>query len=138
MKKYHIEYNQTRKYSPLSVWVHKATTRDKVEWRNSETYEPPFPNKVVLKGYPYLVVSVGDFELEFASSHEVRHCISILNQKNLPSTKSMVCSGSTTYTGYNHWLASYPANLKSWKLREKTVSLLLQSLKMVGSSGISF
>ena len=138
MKKYRIEYNQKRKFSPISIWVHKSISDDKVEWRNSEEYKPPFPDKVVLKGFPYLVVLVGNVELEFSSSYEVEHCINVLNQKNLPSTKDMVCSSSTTYTGYNHWLASYPAGLKSWKQRQKTVRIIAQSLAEVTSSGINF
>ncbi len=52
--------------------------------------------------------------------------------------KNMVCPSSTTYTGYNHWLVSYPAHLKSWKLRQKTVNILSQSLAAVQSSGINF
>ena len=138
MKKCRIEYNQQRKYSPVSIWVHQSIAAENVEWRNSEKYEPAFPDKVVLKGFPYLLVSVSGFELEFSSSHEVEHCIAVLNQKNLPSTKNMVCSISTTYTGYNHWLASYPADLKSWKQRQKTVSILRQSLEEVASSGVNF
>ena len=138
MKKWRIEYNQKRKYSPISIWVHKTISEEKDEWRISDKYEPPFPKEVVLKGFPYLIVSVGDYELEFASSNELEHCISILSQTNLPSTKNMVCSSSTTYAGHNHWLASYPAELKSWKLRQKTVNLLSKSLVEVKSSGTNF
>lgn len=138
MNKWRIEFYRSRKFSPVSWWVHEARAGEGVEWRHSETYDPPFPNKVALKGFPYLVVSIGNFELEFASSYEVKHCIDVLSQKNLPSTKNMVCQSSTTYKGYNHWLASYPAYLKSWKLRQKTVGLLSQALKSVRSNGVSF
>ena len=138
MKKWRVEYSQQRKFSPISWWVHQAINNKKTEWRHSENYEPPFPKPVVLKGFPYLIVSVGNFDLEFASSYEVEHCINILSQKNLPSTKSMVCPNFTTYKGYNHWLASFPAYLKSWKLRQKTVNLLAQALAEVKSNGISF
>lgn len=120
--------------------MHKAVlaASPTAEWRNADQYEPPFPSCVFAKGFPYLLVTVDGFELEFASSHEIRHCIEILQQKHLPATKNLVCKNSTTYQGFNHWLAIYPASLKSWKQRQRTVKTLTKALVELESAGIRF
>ena len=140
MKKWRIEYNKDRKFSPISWWVHKSIDESTQinEWRESKCYKPEFPKKVVLKGFPYLFVKVGEFELEFASSYEVKHCMEILEQKHLPCTKNLICQGSTTYSSFNHWLAIYPSDLQSWKKRQHTVKLLKNTLAELNQSGIRF
>ncbi|UJB70679.1 hypothetical protein HRE53_06320 [Acaryochloris sp. 'Moss Beach'] len=140
MKKWRIIYHPQRRFSPMSWWVHKAVLEASptTEWRNADQYEPAFPPCIFAKGFPYLVVTIDGFALEFASSHEVRHCIEILQQKHLPATKNLVCQNSTTYQGFNHWLAIYPASLKSWKQRQRTVKILTKTLVELESAGIRF
>lgn len=140
MKRWHIIYHPQRKFSPVSWWAHKAVleTSPTTEWRNAEQYNPAFPPYIFAKGFPYLLVTVDGLDLEFASSHEVRHCIEILQQKHLPATKNLVCKNSTTYQGFNHWLAIYPASLKSWKQRQRTVKILTKTLVELESAGIRF
>lgn len=124
----------------MSWWVHKAILEASptTEWRNAEQYNPTFPPCVFTKGFPYLLVTVDEFALEFASAHEVRHCIEILQQKHLPATKNLVCKSSTTYQGFNHWLAIYPTSLKSWKQRQRTVKILSKTLVELAQAGIHF
>lgn len=124
----------------MSWWVHKTVpeTSSPSEWKDSAEYEPAFPVRVVTQGFPYLLVTIDGVELEFASSYEVRHCIEILQQKHLPATKNLVCKTSTTYQGFNHWLAIYPASLKSWKQRQRTVKILNNTLVEIEREGIPF
>lgn len=115
MKQWRIEYYANRNFSPMSWWVHQCIDENIQidEWRKLKLYEPEFPPQIISKGYPYLFVTIDGYELEFSSSHEVKHCIKILEQKHLPNTKNLVCQGSTTYGGFNHWLAQYPSGLQS-------------------------
>ena len=140
MKNWRIEFNEIRKFSPISVWVHNVPS-DHPEidaWCYASRYEPPFPKKVVSKGFPYLSVNIFNFDLEFASTQEVLHCIEILEQKNMPSTKNMVCPASTTYSGHNHWLATFPGEFKSWKRREKIVKVLKSTLRELQAEYVNF
>lgn len=124
----------------MSWWVHKAISEASptAEWKDAGKYKPTFPPCVFAQGFPYLLVTIDGFELEFASSHEVSHCIETLQQKHLPTTKNLVCTTSTTYQGFNHWLAIYPASLKSWKQRQRTVKILQNTLVEIEREGIDF
>lgn len=136
MARWRIEYYPERRFSPVSWWVHRHREPD--EWRQAQVYQPPFPEKDASKGFPYLLIQINGYELEFASSNEVYHCINILQQRHLPNTKDLVCPQSTTYQGFNHWLATYPAKLKPWRKRQQTIKVLENTLKELMQSGYNF
>ena len=128
MKHWKLHFSKTKVFTPISIWVHKAPKKSSIQWRDFPFHEPPFPKKIPLKGFPYIEVIIFNFSFYFASSYEILHCIEVFNQKNLPSTKELIQTSSTTYSGYNHWLATLPGNLKSWKKRKKITKVLQKVL----------
>jgi hypothetical protein len=103
-----------------------------------EEFVPPFPFKVVGKGFPYLKVTFLGNELEFASMLEVDHFREVLMQKNLPTTTSLSAIRGTDYGPNNHWLSRLPANLKSWVKREKLVAAMNKVKRDIESAKINF
>jgi hypothetical protein len=90
-------------------------------------WEPPLPKAVPGKGYAYYFVEVGDFTFEFASLEEIDVCISVLEQKHLPSTDKET---ETARMGPgSHWLNKLPSRVRPWRYREKAVEYLRKARK---------
>lgn len=138
MSRWKITYHKHRKLSPLSYWVHQGTDKNDRAYRECTTFEPPFPNKIVGKGHPYLKVAILGAELEFASMTELEHCITILSRKVLPTTISLSKARGTGYGPNNHWLSRFPAHLKSWAKRERLVATLKKVKYEISKDGIGF
>lgn len=124
--------------SPISYWVHCGVNEDDISYLNCIEFNPPFPKKDPLRGFPFLLVEVSGFQFEFASSLELAHCIEVLEQKNLPTTTSLSNDRGTGYGPNNHWLSRLPGKLKSWSKREKVLSALSKAKKESEARNIDF
>jgi len=122
MAKYRVEYTEEYKPSPLSVWVHRPI--DSKIWCDATHYEPELPNKIVNKGYPVCVIEHKRQELTFSSKEEIDHCISVFENKVLPTTHEL--ANNSWMKGYQHlhWLSKWPGNIKSFKDRKAIIKLL--------------
>ncbi|SFM71342.1 hypothetical protein [Marinobacter zhejiangensis] len=123
MSKYWVEYVKEYRPSPASLVVHRPL--DCEHWSGATKFDPPLPQPEVGKGYPVSKVEAKGYELSFSSMEEVEHCIDVLSQKNLPTTRSLA-EESWLGQGYQHlhWLTKLPSALKSYKERQKIVRLL--------------
>ena len=107
-------------------------------YSNCTEFEPPFPPKDPLKGFPLLTVQILGFEFKFASRLELEHVIDILSKKKLPTTIELSNERSTGFGPNNHWLSRLPGNLKSWAKREKITRALIRTIADIEKSGIEF
>ncbi|UPW20110.1 hypothetical protein M0C34_07570 [Agarivorans sp. TSD2052] len=138
MSKWKLQHFKSRKTSPISYWIHKGVNEEETGYSWCTEYEPPFPEKDPTKGYPYLTVSVQGFEIEFASLLEIEHFLSVMEQKNLPTTLALSELRGTGYGPNNHWLSRFPAHLKSWVKREKIITAVKKAKTSVEVSGNDF
>jgi len=138
MSKSKLIYTESRKISPVSYWVHYGMDEHDRPYSQCDDYTPPFPPKDPVKGYPYLLVTVIGFELEFASSLELDHCIEILMQRNLPTTTYLSEQRGTGQGPNSHWLSRLPSELKSWSKRERIVAALIKAKEKLLSEKIRF
>lgn len=123
MPKYWVEYVQEYCPSPVSVVVHRPL--DCEYWSGATKFDPPLPEPEIGKGYRIYKVEVKGCELSFSSMEELEHCIEVLSQKNLPTTRSLT---ERSWLGkgsqHLHWLSKLPGALKSYKERQEIVRLL--------------
>ncbi|MDO6579353.1 hypothetical protein [Alteromonas stellipolaris] len=138
MSKWKFKYGHQRPTTPISYWVHKGVGEDDTYYSNCTEFTPPFPKKDVIKGYPFLTVTVLSFDIYFASMFEVNHFLSVMEQKNLPTTMALTEQRGRSLGPNNHWLSRFPARLKSWKKRETIILAVKKAQKEIESSGISF
>jgi len=138
MGRWNMTYHINQKKSPVSYWVHKEVREKQIPYDLCREYRPPFPLKDPLRGWPYLRVSASGFDFEFASLHELNHCINILGKKLLPTTQSLSHERGSGKGPNSHWLSRLPAKLKSWKKREKIVSVLRQVKQELKKSQVHF
>ena len=119
MKRRWIEFADTWRRSPMTFWVHHAA--DGKPWYSAQRFDPPAPQPVPGKGYPYFFVELDGFTFEFASLDEVDFCISRLGQRHLPDTKAETrgVSGPGAY-----WQNKLPKGVLSWRYRQKAVKYL--------------
>ena len=122
MSKWRIEYRDEFKGTPVSFWVHKNL--DDMVWTQANRFDPPLPAPVADKGYRYLVVDALGTELEFASVEEAEHVLSVLSQKNMPSTTQLSRERTASYGPNRHWLSRFPCKLKPWSKRQKLIPLI--------------
>lgn len=122
MAKYWIEYTDSFQPSPLSYWIYKPL--DNVAWLHSSRFEPDLPKKDSLNGYKIYKIEHKGHELFFISVFEIEYCISILEQKVLPTTFEL--AEKSWMKGYQHlhWLTKWPADIKSYKDRLAIIKLL--------------
>lgn len=138
MSKWDISYNDSFYRTIVSYWVHVGVDEDKCSYYSCKKFEPPFPAKVFGKGFPYLTIKTEGTSFVFASLAELDHCIDVLSQKNMPTTR-MLSEKRDENSGPNkHWLSRFPAKYKSWNKREKLVKAFQKSKKEIVKSGISF
>lgn len=126
---------KNRRKTPISYWVHKGIGEDVKGYSQCDEFDPPFPKKHVLEGYPFLTVTVLGFEIEFASSLEIAHFLSVMEQRNLPTTNYLSSLRGNGYGPNNHWLSRFPSKLKSWAKREKIIAAVQKakaSLEVLG------
>ena len=133
-----IIYTEDRRFSPISYWVHHGVGEEETAYSNCTKFDPPFPNKDPIMGYPYLLVQVLGFELEFSSSLELDHCIEVLSQKNMATTNQLSNIRGTGAGPNTHWLSRLPSELKSWVKREKIVAALEKAKTKAGAKCIGF
>jgi hypothetical protein len=126
VKRHWIEYRDERPASPLTFWVHRAV--GDAPWYESQEFEPPRQPVVPGRGYPLFKVECDGFTFEFASLCEIRACIETLAKKVLPRTIDLSRERGTAKGPNSHWLSRLPANVKSWKYREKAVVCLGEAL----------
>lgn len=138
MSKWKLEYNATRIATPISYWVHKGLGEDEKPYNSCTEFSPPFPKKDVMKGYPRLMVTVLSFKIQFASKYEVEHFLSVMKQKNLPTTMSLSNKRDRHYGPNTHWLSRFPAHLKSWKKREIIISAVSKAMQELEASKYDF
>jgi hypothetical protein len=140
MPRFELRYSPARTPSPVSFWVHRAAdpALDAEGWIRADRHHPPMPPAVAGRGFPNLYVEVGERELHFASSVEVRHVIEILSRNPLPTTRALSRARHATAGPNQHWLARLPGELRSSKRRQQLVKLLERALEAVGREGAGF
>jgi hypothetical protein len=138
MSQWKISYHTSRKFSPISYWVHEGIGENVNPYMECEEFVPPFPYKLMNQGFQYLQVTFQGNELGFASMLEVDHFREILMQKNLPTTKSLSVIRGTGYGPNNHWLSRLPANLKSWVKREKLIAAINKVKREIENAKVNF
>jgi hypothetical protein len=138
MSRWDLRHHEERKFSPLSVWVHRGVGEDEPAWIDGPEHSPPFPGGTPLKGYPYLIVTVLGFDLEFASGQELDHCIEILSRKNLPTSRALSRVRGASHGPNRHRLSRFPATLKLWAKRERIVSGLTSAREAIRKRGVEF
>jgi hypothetical protein len=126
MEKWSVRYTEDFKPGPLTFWVHRET--DGRPWYEATAFEPPLPKPVPGAGFAALYVQVFNVELHFASVPEVRHFLSVMRQKNLPTTRRLSTERGTSSGPNSHWLSRLPADLKAWRKREKIIKIIENAL----------
>ena len=126
MKKWHIEYNPNYTETPLSFWAHKHV--DHEVWCYAKKFEPVLPKAIPCKGFPMLIVNVFGVELEFASVAEVEHFLSVISQKNMPTTQQLSRQRTNNYGPNRHWLSRLPSGIKPWSKRERIIPIVESAL----------
>jgi len=122
MQNWRIEYRAEYTPTPMSFWVHKHLGSE--VWADADAYEPSLPKPIPGRGFPILFVAVAEVELQFASMEEVDHFLSVVRQKNMPSTIALSRQRGANHGPNAHWLSRLPARLKSWSRREKLIPLI--------------
>jgi hypothetical protein len=107
----------------MACWVHLPV--DTKRWIDATEFDPPAPSPVPGKGYPVYFVEFDHFVFQFSSLAELRVCIDVLAQKNLPNVKTE-WSGRTGPG--SHWLNKLPAHVLPWAYRREAVAYLRESL----------
>jgi hypothetical protein len=126
MKKWRIEYNSNYIETPLSFWVHKHL--DHEVWCYAQAFEPVLPKAIPCKGFPMLIVDALGVELEFASVAEVEHFLSVISQKNMPTTQQLSRQRTNNYGPNRHWLSRLPSSIKPWSKREQIIPIVERAL----------
>lgn len=125
MKRHWIEYHETQPRSPMTGWVHRrVAARDNLA--GEIVRDPPLPAVIGGRGYPEFHVEYHGFTFSFASFAEIRTCVQVLGQRNLP--RSVDLSMEQEIGPNRHWLSRLPAKVKPWKYREKAVAYLTEAL----------
>ena len=126
MKRWRIEFTEKYQPGPMSFWVHLPV--DNAVWYGATQYEPPLPQAIPGKGFPVLYVNVFGVELQFASPEEVGHFLTILSQKNMPTSLRLTQQRGADYGPNNHWLSRLPAKLKPWRRRQRFIPIVERAL----------
>jgi len=128
MAKYWLEYTEKYEESPLSFWVHKPIDAD--IWKDANKFDPPLPNKIIGKGYKIYKIEYKGCEFCYSSLEEIEHCISVLGNKVLKTTREL--ANNSWVKGYQHlhWLTKWPGNHKSYKDRQEMIKLLNKVKKL--------
>ena len=126
MKKWRIEYNSNYTETSLSFWVHKHL--DHEVWSYAKKFEPVMPKAIPCKGFPMLILNVLGVELEFASVAEVEHFLSVISQKNMPTTQRLSRQRTNNYGPNRHWLSRLPSDIKPWSKRERIIPIVENAL----------
>jgi hypothetical protein len=74
--------------------------------------------------YATFFVELDGFTFRFASLAELDHCVEILSQRVLPTSRRLSEIRGTGYGPNNHWLSRLPKGTKTWKHRQKAVAYL--------------
>ena len=122
MSKWRIEYRPKYQNTPMSFWVHKNL--DGEAWIRSKEFDPPLPEAIPVKGFPYLVVDAMGTDLEFASIEEAEHFLYVISQKNMPTTRQLSRLRTEAKGPNSHWLSRLPADLKPWSKRQKIIPIM--------------
>lgn len=138
MSKWNFKYQKTRKFTPLSYWVHKGVNEQENGWTWCKDFTPSFPKRHPVKGYPYLTVTVHATVLEFASMKELDHFVDVLSRKNLPTTIFLSKQRGSSAGPNRHWLSRLPSKLKPWSKREKIISVLSKVRADMEKKGLEF
>jgi hypothetical protein len=103
----------------MTFWVHHSA--DEEPWYRARQYDPPAPDVVPGRGYPYFFVEVDGFTFQFASLAEIDFCLACLGQRHLPDTGPET-QGRTGPGAY--WQNKLPKAVMSWRFRQKAVKFL--------------
>jgi hypothetical protein len=119
-----IEYREEWwKRSPMAFWVHLPV--DRKRWIDAAELDPPAPAVVPGQGYPVYSVEYDGFVFQFSSLDELRVCIDVLGQRNLPDVRMEWHKRSGPGS---HWLNKLPGHVLAWAYREGAVRYLRESL----------
>lgn len=124
MKKFHVDYAETWKNSPLAYWVHRETDR-KPFWE-AEAFDPPAPRKDLNGKYKIYHVEFDGVDLEFSSREQYQHFIEVMSCRLLPRSLDLSRERCSSCGPNSHWLSRLPADLKKWKTRQTLVKYLLE------------
>ncbi len=109
----------------MSYWVHVEV--DGKHWLDAREFVPPLPLPVAGRGYAGFFVELDGFTFYFASLAELDHCVEILSQRVLPTSRRLSEIRGTGYGPNNHWLSRLPKGTKNWKYRQKAVKYLSEA-----------
>lgn len=114
--RYRIEFVANWRHAPVAYWVHAWSEQ---EARDTTLAAPPA--EVRHRGYRCLWVEVPDAELCFTSEAQLAHCIEVLEQVPLPSTRRLAALRPGGMGPNSHWLSRLPARLKAPRARARLV-----------------
>ncbi len=138
MKKWEIVYDKSFRFTLMSYWVHVGVDEEEKGHSYCDEFIPPMPHKVLGKGYPLLLIyALGD-SFSFASMAELNHCIEVLGQKNMSTTKQLSMQRREDVGPNRHWLSRFPSKHKPWRKREKLVKTFKQVKLEMEHEGIKF
>lgn len=84
-------------------------------------FEPPFPPQELGRGWPIWILEHRGHELYFASREEMKHVVSVLEQKILPDPRVL---GAEFGAVNSHWLSRMDKVWLSWKVRQEVTRRL--------------
>ena len=134
MKRQWIEYTDTFRISPMTVWVHRGQKGKHWFENKAEAYSPPLPKPVPGMGYANYYVEIDGTTFQFSSLVEMAELIRVFSMKNMPTSTRLSRDVSEKGGPNSHWLSRLPAETKAWKYREKAVKQLKKARKEFSAS----
>jgi hypothetical protein len=124
MKGWRTEFTSVFKASPMTFWVHDGG--------GNAARAVPKPHPVPGLGFARYLVEFDGVQFEFSSTDELRECLRVLSQRNLPTTVRL---SDHSLAGPNgHWLSRLPAQAKPWRYRERLVPYLTDVLDQLAAA----
>ncbi|MBL4868367.1 MAG: hypothetical protein JKY67_18530, partial [Pseudomonadales bacterium] len=102
--------------------VHRPLDSD--VWEEATRYEPNLPKKIVNKGYAVYKIEYKGYEFTFSSIAEINHCVSVFENKILPTTYELASNSWMKNFQHVHWLSTWLGKLKSFNHRQAIIKLL--------------
>lgn len=115
---FYLAFEPNWRTAPLAFWVHVPVAG------TPGMYVPNAPTPVQHKGYVFLYVEKGEFELRFSSLAQLDHFIEVMETKPLPTSRQLSHRRGAPLGPNSHWLSRLPAKLKTPRERGKLVAEL--------------
>jgi hypothetical protein len=130
---YYFTYEEDWRRAPVAFWVHVPVPGTELEC------SPPAPITIPHKGYLFLHVEFGSYDLQFSSPAQLDHFIEVLASKPLPTSRQLASRRGLPVGPNGHWLSRLPSSLKAPRKREELVRTLgLIRNRVVDAERLSF